>query len=237
ALPIYRPPLRQPIEHQVDDTDRQRAEHRLERGRVEVDADTGQPSDDPGYSRRHRRPHSSDYMVTHRFSPFWLVAWIGSAGRTGCHPKSIRSVPSPRRGCRTASPHAPARSGPGSCPVRSSSPGPRTVGCGCGTRGSHEHRFADVARVDHNHHLPPVVLDQVRLNSDVAAFGAFRHGDHGRLHTSKWMNSHTDAQAATTQRPHQGSRRTWDVQVGTRPVVSATNSTPETTASTVDWIF
>src|SRR5690606_8769211 len=188
-------------------------------------------------SHRHRRPHSSDYMVTHRFSPSWLVAWIGSAGRTGSRPKSIRSVPSPRRGCRTASPPAPTRSGPGSRPVRSSSPGPRTVGGGCGTRGSHEHRFADVARVDHSHHLPPVVLEQVRLDSDVAAFGAFGHGDHGRLHVSKWMNSHTDAPAATTQRPHQGSRRTREVQVGTQPVVSATNSTPETTASTVDWTF
>src|SRR5690606_30002155 len=92
-------------------------------------------------------------------------------------------------------------------------------------------------RVDHNHHLPPVVLDQVRVDSGVAAFGAFGHGDHGRLHVSKWMNSHTDAQAATTQRPHQGSRRTREVQVGTQPVVSATNSTPETTASTVDWTF
>src|SRR5690606_13483441 len=110
---------------------------------------------------------------------------------SGCRPKSIRSVPSPGRGCRTSSPPAPARSGPGSCPVRSSSPGPRTVGGGCGTRVSHEHRFADVARVDHSHHLPPVVLEQVRLDSDVAAFGAFGHGDHGRLHVSKWMNSHT----------------------------------------------
>src|SRR5690554_4751639 len=71
----YRPPLRQPIEHQVDDTDRQRAEHRLERGRVEVDADTSQPSDDPGYSRRHRRPHSSDYMVPHvNLLPFLHVS-------------------------------------------------------------------------------------------------------------------------------------------------------------------